>query len=432
MNLKKLQYVNEFLIEQMNHWLFFPLALRFSGVQALPMDFRILQFLFLWMLLGLFPLVFFVLRTKLKSLFYLLLLQIAAAVPIVLAGTFFFLSDLYLSSLAQIICTITAIVYILHSMFLFVKFREPLTRQMPFPAGVAVVVVAMQGTDRAEWVNCYIFPMILCIGLYFVTMYIQRYIEFLKVNSSSAGTLPAEEMLHSGLGLAAGYTVFGTVVLLILSSGSWLGRFTAFLKDTFAKFTRWLKAWVKEWLRERLAMSSDADIRDKDSAPDKELPRFLQKMELNETSWLWRVLEYVFWIILLLVLLTALVVLIRGLIRYLQKIVLLRIHLPMIGDEEAFDIREKCDEGGRERKRPKRFGPLSYGDRIRRLYKKKLLSCTGQMTPQDSGRLGIYTAREWEDKLSTQGMADIYERARYTGQEMTAEDLSKMRESCRM
>ena len=53
------------------------------------------------------------------------------------------------------------------------------------------------------------------------------------------------------------------------------------------------------------------------------------------------------------------------------------------------------------------------------------------MTFRESKMLGVYTAREWERKLATQGMASVYEQARYSGQEMTAEDVKRMKDACR-
>ena len=53
------------------------------------------------------------------------------------------------------------------------------------------------------------------------------------------------------------------------------------------------------------------------------------------------------------------------------------------------------------------------------------------MPERESARLEYETAREWERKLETEGMADIYEQARYSRREVTAADVKKMRYACR-
>ena len=58
-------------------------------------------------------------------------------------------------------------------------------------------------------------------------------------------------------------------------------------------------------------------------------------------------------------------------------------------------------------------------ERIRKLYKKKVLQSAAGKAEEDRSRLGLYTAKEWEEKLETEGMAEIYQLARYSGREMT-------------
>lgn len=429
MNLKRLRYVNEFLTETMNHWQLFPLALCLSGIPSLPVEAgQIFRFFLFWNLCGLFPLTFFALRARLKSLSAQLLLQGLAAVFICAAASSVFVSNLYLEELESLLAVITAVLYLGHSLFLNLKFRNPYTKALPLPAGIAIAGFCAARMGRVEWLNCCLFPLILCIGLFFVSTYIQRYIEFLSVNEISAGTLPAGDMLHSGLGLAAGYTALTTALLLLLSSGSWLGRLRDFLAAGLQNLMRRFREWLREWLQGL----QDADATDMDLPVRGEngfLSGLLQNLKQNETAYIWRILEYVTVYVLVISLFFVLMMLLLRLIRYFQRFSLLRIRNSFPGDEDVFDVREKCDQSVRVKKPRRHPGPLSYGERIRRLYRRRLLSAAGKMTAQDSGRLGLYTAREWERRLFAPGMADIYERARYTEQEMTAEDLEKMKKA---
>lgn len=431
MNVKKLQYIKEFLIEQMNHWLFFPIPLIICSYAR--QDFNAFLVVLMWILCSLLPLTFFLLRMKAKSFVSFLLLQLAAVLSVAAAMSVM-LSNEYMLRLGRVVCIGCAICYMFHSTLPYLKNKETFTKPMPLSVGVAISAVGFGvllalgaetslGFKAAFWVNYYIFPLIISIGLFFVIIYIQRYIDFLNVNKSSAGYLPAAEMFHSGFGLVIGYTVFGIAVMIMLANGSWLGKLSSFLVNIFTNILKWIAAKL-------IGSPSASEIQDN---PDfGKMPDQFPDFKINKPFWLWTVLEYGVIFLLLVALLVLLVRFLMKAIKFFCKIALYRMVRSEADDEEAFDIREKCDIVDKpDKKKQRYFGPLSYGDRIRRLYKRKLISSTGRMTPGESKMLGVYTAREWEQKLATQGMASVYEQARYSGQEMTAEDVKRMKDACR-
>lgn len=427
-NVKKLQYINELLTEQMNHWFLFPFVLLINVYARRTVDFRGLLVVVMWMICSLLPLAFFILRLKAKSAVWLFILQPVAALLPVGAAIAFLLLNGHMLQLGQLICICCAACYVFHSTLLYLKKKESFTGTMQLSLGVAIAAGCMflesaSGADLAVWMIYHIFPLVISIGLYFIIIYIQRYIDFLNVNKSSAGYLPAAEMFHSGFGLAIGYTVFGIVLITVIASGPWLGQLGTSLRGLFENFLKWIIA------KFRGASAKDEIPINQDFGTS---PGYFPEFRLNGTFWLWTVLEYVLIFALLAALLVILVKVLMKVIRYLQRLALSRMSQPDIEDGEAFDIHEKCDLSDKpDRRKQKRFGQFSYSDRIRRLYKKKLLSSTGKMTPMESKMLGIYTAREWEQRLATQGMASVYEQARYSGQEMTAEDVKHMKDACR-
>ena len=428
-NIKNLQYINELLTEQMNHWLMFPFVLLFCVYTRRTGDFSGIRIVVMWMICSLLPLVFFILRLKIRSLARFFIMHSVTAVLFVVAATTVLLSNGYLFRLGRLICIVCAVCYIFYSTLLYLKKRDPFTAPLQLSLGVAIAAGCMffelmiSGVDPTVVMLYRIFTLVISIGLYFVIIYIQRYIDFLNVNKSSAGYIPATEMFHSGFGLAIGYTVVGIILITVFASGPWIGRLGVFLINILEKFSKWLIMKFKS-----SSAGDEIPIDEEFSTMPDQLPGF----KINDTFWLWAVLEYVF----IFAALTAVLVLfVRGLIKliqYLQRLALSRISIPNVGDQEAFDIHEKCDlDDITGKKRQRHLGPLSYSDRIRRLYKRKLLSSTGQMTPGENKMLCIYTAREWEQKLTIQGMASVYEQARYSGREMTAEDVKRMKDACR-
>ena len=54
-----------------------------------------------------------------------------------------------------------------------------------------------------------------------------------------------------------------------------------------------------------------------------------------------------------------------------------------------------------------------------------------QLSEEDRNRMDIYTAKEWERKLETNGMSGLYEQARYSNREMSGADVRQMRAACK-
>ena len=91
------------------------------------------------------------------------------------------------------------------------------------------------------------------------------------------------------------------------------------------------------------------------------------------------------------------------------------------------DVREKCgivkkDTAKRGTGFFRQFTPV---ERIRRMYKKQVLSGSPEGAKKE--KIPFMTARECVEKLSLPDMAGIYEKARYSDSEVTAEDVKKMK-----
>lgn len=426
MNLKKLEYVNEFLIEQMNHWLFFSLVVAIS-VSRLILEFRMPPFFLLWTICSLFPTAFFLVRKRgddaeipfYKQIFLHLLLVLPA-----------FLIPVQGRKIDRSICVGCALLYMLISLHRCLKKNTMFSSPVQLPAAILIVCFScfyhftLQNDvvlRNAYWEESCLFSLIFCLGLFFIIMYIQQYMSFLNVNNSSTGYLPAGEIFHSGLRLVLGYTAIGILLMVFVSHTSWFQGIGELLRNGFFRFLRWLLAFLPK------ASEGDELITQKDPAsPLGELPVF----ERQETFWLWQILQYVF---VLLVVGLAVFLLFKGLsklISLLQVRFLFRKKTNQMPETEVSDVREFCDDTEKRIKRHRRhFGILSNAEKVRRLYRKKLLS--SEVRGQDRKKLALYTAREWEKKLSVKGMANIYETARYSEQEISDEDVRHMKAACK-
>lgn len=418
-NTKRLQNICELLTEQMNHWLLFPLALVIMEFAWDGQGGGVSCLLF-WVLCSLFPLVFFALRCRTKRLISLTFLHFGAVAPLFLIPDSFYIN--------KMICIITALGYMLYSLILRLKHNSIDSRAMHPAVGVGLSAAAFfirhyQGIEG--WENYYYFALIAGISLHFIIVYIEHYQDFLSKNQSSAGFLPAAEMFCSGMGLALGYTLLGACILVFSTQIGWFSGIWQLIKNALLRFLRFIFSYLpgaepeaeQQPLAEELSPGEMGDL----------------SLEMGKTFWLWKVLEIIVTILFYAGILFVIVTLSITLVRLIRQYLTLRIpgRKDIGNEEEIVDVREKCTlEETAGKKRRNIFKSLSHRERIRKLFKKKLLSAASRMQMGD-GRLGVYTAKEWERKLATNGMAQVYELARYSREEVTAADVKRMKEACK-
>lgn len=414
MNIKRIEIVNEFLTEQMNHWMLFPLLLTVMGVvkKLLGMGEPSLA---LWALCSLIPLAFFVFRCRVRNLLLFLLAHLGtAALVFALSGQ---------SVLTRLVCTACVIGYIIQSLLLRLKHSAIYSEGMPLVVGVVLSAVTAlfqyyQGTRG--WENYYNIALIGVIALYFIIYFMDHYLDFLSMNKSSAGFLPAAEMFHSGMGLVLGYTLAGVGILVLSTQFEWLAGILRPIGDLLLKFLRFL--FSRGSHSEEFSEIAPAEMPSGDMG-GMGLP------PAEEPFWFWQVLEVIAIVLFGAAVLVGIGVLLWKLFKLVQKYMVFRYQDQEIQTGEAYDFREKCEiVKDKDRKISGLFTALSPRERIRKLYKKKLTGASARMDAQDKDSLGFHTAREWESKLDLSGMAELYEQARYSNREITGADVKRMKD----
>ena len=419
MNIGKIRFFNEILTEQMNHWMFFPLALVVAGASR-NLTGEGDTMLPAWVLCSLFPFFYFLVRYVTGHLFPFVLLHLAIAALSLMVPVSF--------PAGKTVCIFCALGYLLHSHILRLKHDELFSNGLHLPAGVAMAAVSaffVHYLEIEEWDNYYVFELIASIALYFIIYYIEHYLKFLAVNESSAGFLPAAEMFRSGMGLVLVYTVLGAGILLLSSQFAWLSGILQPVKALLLRFLRFLFSG-------KSAPAEEAEIPLVEEQPGNGISE-LALPKASEPFWLWKVLEFIAAAALACAVCVIAVLLLLKLFQLIRKYMNLHFHRENNSkEEETYDFREKCGlEHNPEKGRKHLFDSLSPRERIRKLYKKKLLSSMPQLSEEDRNRMDIYTAKEWERKLETNGMSGLYEQARYSNREMSGADVRQMRAACK-
>ncbi len=415
MNLKKVQFACEILTEQFNHWTLFSVALLFMC--ATSGDTGIFTpNVWPWIVCALFPFALFMIRSKFQQISGFVLLHIAVI------GVAFLIPTSNI--VYRCIYVGTAVYYVINSLHLRYKKNSIYSRMISVPLAFGLFFASSLSANimiGKKWAAYYLISMIVSMALFYVILYIQRYLDFLNVNKSSAGYMPARDMFRSGINLVLWFTG-GCVVFFLLSMfTNVMGDLLTVISDAFMKLLKYLFSLLPE--SDYVEQPIEKDEYDVSGG--------LLGLGRQETFWLWDLLQFVFLVALFIVIVWLLIKLILKLIEFIQGHFKATRKTEM-EEDDSIDIREKIEiEKRPERKRKNPFDRFSPTARIRHLYKKKLLNATVGMSSSDTDKLGIYTASEWEGKLQTNGMANIYEQARYSTREMTPTDVKKMRDACK-
>jgi hypothetical protein len=195
---------------------------------------------FFWLAAGLIPLIFCFFREKINRFFLLA----AAHVLVVIAVKFLFSASGYTN-----VYVLAAAGYVVYSFVIRLKGADFQDISMPLAVAVGICAVSLfflkyiwQGVSFETPV---IITFISVFGLSMLNIYIERYINFLAVNKSSSGHIPAKEIFRSGLFMAALCVLLMMAVLLITSGIGWLKAILDIIKSAAAIVLKFLLSLLK-------------------------------------------------------------------------------------------------------------------------------------------------------------------------------------------
>lgn len=415
----RIMLLRELLVTQMNHWTFFPIYLAFVVILSDITKTGTPSPLY-WLLSGVIPFLFYFARTRLKFLWMILLHTAVIGIYIMLP------SENIVIKLMQV-CV--ALVYVIYSIALWAKERERKDgKVLPLlMVGISVLTMyLLHHQNHSEWDSAVIISLIAVIGLYFMNYYVEQYQNFLTVNQSSAGHIPAREMFRSGIGLVTGYTGIGIILLIFVSNVDWLLTILNVGRVVLSFLIRGLQALFgsDDLPKEELTINESSDM-----AGD-----MMAGLEPGEGFWLWQVLEYIILFVFLALFVIALIKCFLSLVRWIQNKLNQSNGIKReISADDVVDVREKCEIiRHNQRKKDFTFWNLAPSDRIRHLYKKRILASQSSFAQANQHeKLNLFTARESGRILEREEFAYLYEKARYSQEECNSEDVKQMKAACK-
>lgn len=403
--------LRELFATQANHWFFFVAVLIFYTERILlPGIWDVCA----WILLGFLPTILQLVRKNNSRILMIFFFHVAAVAVTAL---------LPLSSTGVwILYLVIAMGYVIMSLLRVLHNTEFPTHVVPLYISLAVTFLTPFILSFRENV-LYYFPfciaMILQAGMFFLTFFMDKYFLFTTRNSGTASSMPEKQIFSSGIRGVSLYMLAVSGILFLVSlmafPEEWYRQIRLWLRNSYSALLRFLFGWI--------FVQEDSPQFSQEYMDEASVGGQMGSMPVR-TSGFWMLLEKLFVILMIVALFTLILNIILRIIRYLSKW--------KISEETEEDVSE--DEDVRIRLSPRKTktvtekeeGRLSIKQRIRRLYKKKLLESSPDRT-----FLKSLTAREFSAEQNNPLLGEIYEKARYSNESCDRQDLKKMQLACR-
>ena len=416
MKRKPIELIKQFLLIQMNHWVLTPLFVAVLGLSGQPKP-----FLLYWFLMSAVPVYLYYVRSKVDNFFVFFLLHLAVpCVWIVLP-----IENIWL----KVSMGVMALFYIVRS--IAVKMAGKGASEGAFPPFYSMIIIGMAAFahnfwSERNWDIYYLTAAFIYLGCYFIYYFMEQYMYFMSVNQFSASNIPEFEIFSSGMKQTLMFSAGGMGLLFLTANVEWVSyiavnlfreliAFTGIMYDIFGP-----KGQQSQSFQEETLETGTQEV--------------LVDAEGTNPIWdlFWKILEYV----VMVVLIAAIVAVVAyGLVKGYK---FLRNHFASNKKEEEHvlqtgrDIRETIAVDKEERTGFKLFTFRNYTEKVRKLYKKHVLKNKSAIIGDlDAENLNNLTAKECCDKLSAVELQGVYEKARYSDELVTAEDLKLLKHAGR-
>lgn len=409
-----LSKIRPVLVIQLNHWMLAPIAQFLVVIWSRMMEAETnLEFPYLfWLLESCVPFYFWWVRAKFKkvvpSVMMHLLILILIPVLMLLAPDFWGF---------HIIVTIGYSIYSISHRFNKEKIED---RMCSAFAGILVFSVVsfflltLKMNAEMEEMMLLMLPL---LGLYFICYFLVNVNTCLQLSKETVERIPHKQIVKTGMFTVVSFAVIVVGFIFLMTRFEEVSVISAFLQSGL----RWIVAVL-------LFVITNMDKLFKEQ---EELARMPQPELVpgNDTNWLTELFNHLITVGFILVVAYALFALGRAIIRYIT-----RKRNQVVVDEldGAQDVHEKLAVKSYRDTIREFFQSFTPGEKIRRYFKKTMVSHSKQITGLSTAEeLRYYTARDCASKLNNERIAHIYEKARYSTQECTAEDAREMKSLCK-
>lgn len=300
--------------------------------------------------------------------------------------------------------------------FYFILKRVPKLILPPvFMILLGVMSLAETIMKTNDWsIYYYVITFLYLIG-YFIYYFTKRFLDFLRLNQNTASNIPIQDIFKNGIGLTVFFSACSSVILLISANIDWVKAIADKLWSGFLM----ILTYIFSGIHTEPPLEGKEELTQKDpQLGGVNMKEFISEQTLEGIRNLMIVLLCIAIVIGFILFLYYVYYVIKGWegSNFRKK------KNEKLAENE--DIREYC---GFEKKADKQAGNFIFRnnrEKIRRLYKKKIAKQKKELIGEkESQQLNYLTAKECCDKLSEQQLKLAYEKARYSKEEITIEDV---------
>ncbi|MBP5281104.1 MAG: hypothetical protein J6Z22_01250 [Lachnospiraceae bacterium] len=402
--------LRELLASQANHWAIFPALILFVESSYLSGT-----VIFAWVFLGFLPVCTFIARELVESfLLQVLMFPIFVGVLVLLP-----IEPLNLKAAMIFV----GIVYTILSLWKSAKQRNAATHAfppfVPLMINLVLCIIAVY-VSNARFTFLMHVSAIISIIMSLLTFYVDRFYIFTVSNEGTSSSMPRKKIFRSGFSSSVFYLGITSLVLLFIASFSVSDEFFRvvinFLQKSFGRMIRkFLDLFPHRDKVDMIKDGAEMEPFTMETLPDKETPFFMRILE---------VITFAFVVSVILLLIASLI---YNLVKWLLGKKPVKKVEEAEEESEAIDLHESISS-----KAPRAYEEegddslLSPAMKIRKLYRKRALASNFERE-----RLFRMTAREFAADESLPEMPAIYEKARYSKETCTKEDLKEMQLACR-
>jgi len=381
------------------------------------------HYLWLWSIMLVVPVVLYLARLKMRNFFLFFASHLAAVVVV------FFIPTGLLPKLIMLTMTV---MYVVWSISIRLKSKK-MGGEILLPLFVIGVLVAMTLVEnlysKMGWELVYIGLAIIYIAGYFIYCFIKQYLHFLTVNESSAANIPEREIFASGMRQTTLFMAGSIAVLLLTANISWVSYVMSWLGKGLFAVLRFLFSGIS------IEETEELEPLVQQSMPEVDMSML---EEARDPAFFWVILEKIALTGTVVLLLGSVVIGIVMFFRYLW----MNFRDRTKGESEVLqtgiDIREACAIAKNKNEVSNWFVFLNPREKVRKIYRKQVLKHKAEIIgAYNSENLEHMTARECcekmshDDRISVANLKLIYEKARYSAEEITTEDIKRIKVSGR-
>ena len=308
----------------------------------------------------------------------------------------------------------TVLVVIPFGIFYLLKKTPQLIPAPIFIVLLAIMSIAEKLMTTQDWgLYYYVIAFIYLIG-YFLFYFTKKFLDFLKLNQNTASKIPIADIFKNGMGLTGFFTACSSVILLLVVNVDWVKAIADKIWSGILMILRFIFAGIET---QPPAVGQDEMIQNSPQMDGGNMTQGISEQALENVRHLMMVFIGIAMVFGIIFFLYYIYYVIKGLEKTERENK--KGKLP-----ENDDVRERC---GIEKKAQRNVGSFIFRnnrEKIRRLYQKNMIKHKNELIGEnEQGLLSYLTAKECCDKLSKQQLKLAYEKARYSEEVITAEDV---------